>query len=406
MASLTTFQIFLLTITNIFNYLDRYLLNSILPLIKEDFGLSHSQTGMLAGSFAIGYVIFSPIFGYLGDRFPRPILLVIGVSLWGLATLGTGLSQGFFALLATRILVGVGEASYGTIAPGYIKDFEVEPSKVNRTLSIFYSAIPVGSALGFVTGGLIADQFGWHTVFFIGAICTVVLVPFLLRLKEHESRTSPQAVCIKTGLRSISASRIIVFSILGYILNSFALNGIAAFVAGYGVSLGFELSSINSLFGAILVITGLLGTLVGARIGNWYAKRFFVGGGKDFSLGLLQFIGIASCLAAPILAVTFLVEDRVLFISLCAVAELVIFFTTAPVNAVLVNDAPKGYMALTQGVTIVAINLLGAFLGPQVVGILADVVGLKLALQITSLAALFSGFIWILGSIGRSPMRE
>ncbi len=149
----------ILTALNLVNYLDRFLVMAVSPRIQESLGLDDAQTGWVATAFMLGYFVTSPIFGYLGDRYPRKGLIAAGVAVWSLATVLSGLAPTYGAMIAARVAVGVGEASYATLSPTIIDDISTSSSK-NRMLSIFYVAIPVGSALGFIVGGLLEHRFG------------------------------------------------------------------------------------------------------------------------------------------------------------------------------------------------------------------------------------------------------
>src|SRR5262245_19979497 len=158
----------LLLAINLFNYLDRYVLAAVLLKIGEQFRRGKGETGLLMSMFLISYTLTAPLFGWLGDRAPRWKLVAVGVILWSLASGGTGLAgltTSFGLLLLTRALIGVGEAAYGPVAPSLISDlFPVE--RRGGVMAWFYIAIPVGSALGYVLGGLMAEHFGWRWAFY------------------------------------------------------------------------------------------------------------------------------------------------------------------------------------------------------------------------------------------------
>ena len=140
----------LLLAINLFNYIDRWILSAVLPLMQYDATLfdasdpwRSTKLGSLTTAFLMTYMLASPLFGALGDRWPRWRVVALGVVLWSLATGATGLATGFVVLLLTRCLVGVGEAAYGPVAPSMISD--LYPVKVRGArISWFYLAIPVG----------------------------------------------------------------------------------------------------------------------------------------------------------------------------------------------------------------------------------------------------------------------
>jgi MFS transporter, Spinster family, sphingosine-1-phosphate transporter len=150
----------ILTLINLLNYLDRYIAAGMMPRIMEAFHIDKAAAGWLGSVFIIVYMVFAPLAGVLGDRFPRRLVLAGGVFLWSLATVGGGFAGTFAALLLARAIVGIGEAGYGTVAPGLIADL-FKRSERSRMLAYFYVAIPVGSAMGFALGGWLGHRYGW-----------------------------------------------------------------------------------------------------------------------------------------------------------------------------------------------------------------------------------------------------
>ena len=167
---------------NLFNYLDRYVISSLLPLMKEELGLSDARLGSLASWFMVSYLALSPFAGYLGDRYKRKYLIGSTVIVWSLATAATGLSRSYLHLVLTRALTGIGEAGYATVAPAIIAD-AFPSSRRGSALSVFYAALPVGSALGFTLGGYWGVHFGWRTAFFLagGPGLLLAIASFLVR---------------------------------------------------------------------------------------------------------------------------------------------------------------------------------------------------------------------------------
>ena len=141
-----------LTGLNLLDYLDRQLLAAVLPALQSELRLHDEQAGTIATAFMLGYFLTAPIFGWLGDRLSRTWLIAGGVFVWSLGTLLSGHAGVYVSLLLFRVLVGFGEASFGTISPGWIADL-FPPLRRNNAITIFYFAIPVGSALGYLVGG-------------------------------------------------------------------------------------------------------------------------------------------------------------------------------------------------------------------------------------------------------------
>src|SRR6266849_6741263 len=125
-----------------------------------------TKTGLLGDAFFVTYMISAPILGLLADRFSRWIIVGSAVILWSLASGGSGLAATFAILFATRVCVGVGEGGYGPAAPTILSDhYPIETR--GRVMALFCAAIPVGSAIGFVVGGLIGAHLGWRWAFYL-----------------------------------------------------------------------------------------------------------------------------------------------------------------------------------------------------------------------------------------------
>ena len=130
--------------------------------------------GALTTALFIVYMLVAPLTGWLGDRFPRKPLIIGGAVLWSLATLATAWVHDYWTLYIRHALVGVGEATFGIFAPAVLADFYPERDR-NRILSIFYLAIPVGAALGYLAGGQLGSMWGWRAPFFVCAFPGLVI---------------------------------------------------------------------------------------------------------------------------------------------------------------------------------------------------------------------------------------
>ncbi len=166
------------------SHLLRYVPSATKEQFKDDLGLTDSETSLPLTSFIIVYMITSPIFSHLNDLgYTRKGLIFAGVIFWSLATAAAALAQGFWTLLLFRSLVGVGEAAYATLAPALLSDFYPAAQR-NSILSIFYLAVPIGSALGYVIGGVLGGAYGWRAAFLACGVPGVVLAVFTLFINE------------------------------------------------------------------------------------------------------------------------------------------------------------------------------------------------------------------------------
>src|SRR5499433_3945066 len=159
-----------LTGLNVLNYIDRNMLLGVQPLVQKEFNINDAQTGFLTSAFFIVYMVAAPLVGWMGDRFPRKNIILIGIAVWSGFTLLTWLVHDYNQLLFRHFIVGIGEASYATIAPTLIADSFPIPRR-GRMLSIFFLGLPVGSAAGYFVGGYVAHYFhSWRAPFMAAAI--------------------------------------------------------------------------------------------------------------------------------------------------------------------------------------------------------------------------------------------
>lgn len=390
-----------LTLVNILNFFDRYIVHAVEPVLKNEFALTNEQSGYLAGAFVIGYVIFCPLFGFFSDRVDRRILMASGLCAWSVFTAFTGLSSGFAAFLTARILVGVGEASFGAIVPAYLKSRTADVVKLNSALSVFYVAIPVGSALGFIAGGVLQELIGWRQLFLLAAVPGVILsVGFFFLAKDTPERANEgPRPSFFAGIAQMWRAPVLRLTIIGYILHTFALNGVAWFVVRHVTSLGMSEGDAAQYFGINLVVTGFLGAFGGGQLASWLAKR----SGREVRSWLV-FVALTVLVGVPFLSGALMVSSPQMFFIYCFVAQLMLFAGTAPLNSVLVARAPRGLEGFTQGITIFAIQLFGSYLAPIAIGKIADAfiammiadknVALAYGLQLAPLAMLMAAVVW------------
>jgi MFS family permease len=236
-------------VINLFNYIDRQVLSAVLPLLEVDATLFDPtdpllefKLGLLTSAFLVSYTLLSPVFGWFGDRSRRWLVVGVGVTIWSLASGASGLATSYAMLLLTRCLVGIGEAAYGPVAPAMLSD--MYPAKVRgQIMAYFYLAIPVGSALGFVIGGQIAEHFDWRTAFLVtllglipAAICFTMREPprpDSNATSQPQGTPPPVAPGYLTVLRELRTVRSFVLCCAGMTCTTFMLGGVAAWTPRY-----------------------------------------------------------------------------------------------------------------------------------------------------------------------------
>ncbi len=359
----------LLTTLNLINYLDRFLVMAVGPRIQESLELSDFRIAWVETAFMLGYFLTSPIFGWLGDRYPRKGLIAIGVAIWSVATIGSGFAHSFGWMIAARVAVGVGEASYATLAPTIIEDLTDEKNK-NRWLAIFYVAIPVGSAVGFLLGGMLEHRFGWRSAFFIAggpglllALSTMLIVEPKARARVREAASGLSAYL---DLARRPAYRT---AVAGYVAQTFALGGFTAWAGPFLMrKLCLDLDQANYRFGLITVITGLGGTAIGGYLVDRWP-------GKDRVQAGLRVCAWSSIIGAPIALAAMFTPSAAGFLAALALCELAIFTSVVPINAAVMRTVPGHLRARAMAASIFAMHLLGDLIAAPVLGAISDAYG-------------------------------
>jgi predicted MFS family arabinose efflux permease len=392
---------------NLLNYIDRQILYAVFPPIQRELGLSDTQLGLLASAFMWVYLSMAPIFGLLADRRSRPRLMAFGVGLWSVATAFSGLVRHFGDLLLARAVVGVGEASYGAVAPAMLSD-HFPPATRGRMLAVFSMAIPVGSALGYLLGGVLEQTLGWRAAFF------VVGLPGLLLAWRVGALSEP----VRGGLDGVSRAAgqparpgageyLELLRTPSYVLNclamtamTFAIGGLAAWVPTYLVRVrGMALAQANLAFGLLTLVSGVGGTLAGGWLGDRLLCRM--------SAAYFVVSGMGLALSVPCAAAVILVEDRLWALTAIFLAEVLIFLNTGPMNAIIANVSRAEVRATAYAANIFVIHALGDAISPTIVGMLSDWKGLAAAFWIApamlALSALFC--FWGMRYLGRDVSR-
>ena len=394
----------ILTGLNLFNYLDRFVINAVRTPMANDFGINYGDSGRLFTAFMIGYFITSPFFGYLGDRISRKALIIFGIFVWSIGTVLTGFAQGFASLLIFRALVGVGEASYATLSPGMISD-SFKPATRNNALTIFYVAIPVGAALGYIIGGIIAHHWGWrHAFFWAGApglLLALILFPFQ-EPRRGESDDVSETTVSKPGLKDIF--RLFIngdynLVVWGYVAYTFALGAFAFWGPTFLEKIhGLTTVKADNFFGGVIIGAGLIGTLLGGFAATAWHKRNPAAYAWLLSGSVL--------LAVPLSLMSLITTNTVMAMSLLASAIFFLFLCTGPVNTLILETVPVNVRSSAMAISIFMIHLFGDMWSPEVVGRLADHTNLQRAVLILPAVLLLATLLWLVLALKTEKSRR
>jgi len=382
-----------LTFINIFNYVDRWVIAAVLEPMKKDLGLSDARLGWLAAGFIVVYSVTSPVFGRLGDSRRRPPLIAIGVAVWSLATGLAGFARGFWTMFAARSAVGVGEAAFGTIAPALLADqFPLE--RRGRIMSVLFAAIPIGSAAGYVLGGLANEHFGWRSAFWIAGFPGVLLAVLVMFVKDpprgqHDDAHAPRAsgTGLAAAYRDLWQNRPYILAVLGYAAYTFALGGLGYWMPAFlERERGMSHSQATVTFGGIVIVTGFVGTF----FGGWLSDKLLSRTRQSY----LWVSGIATLIAAPLTLIGLMSRVPAVYLTTIILAEVLIFMSTGPINSAILNAVPPVERATAVGMSVLIMHLFGDIPSPPLIGILSDSSSLGKAILIVPVAIAISGMIW------------
>ncbi len=387
------FILAILTGLNLLNYMDRTVLAAVLPRVeaKDALNLSELQGGALATAFLVGYFVTSPVFGAVADRAVhlRTKLMTFGVLVWSLATFLTGRAHDFPEMLAARALVGVGEASYAAVAPTLIDDM-AGPDKKGRLLAVFYLAVPIGSALGYMLGGFLEAHLGWRGAFFVvGGPGALLALSCLLIEDKPQQRVR---IALRKMLAPLLRERLYVQAVLGYAAQTFALGGFSYWAPKYiHARYDMALDHANYVFGIVVIASGFIGT----AIGGFWADRATRGLERDAAVVQhLRICGVSGLFGAPFAVACLLSGSATGFFAFIFVSCTFLFLSTSPINAALLQSVPAHLRASAMALSIFAIHLLGDLWSPPLVGAIADKTTMQVGMFVLPVAILVSGVVW------------
>jgi MFS transporter, Spinster family, sphingosine-1-phosphate transporter len=384
----------LLTTLNLLNYADRNVLFAVQPLVQEEFHVTNEQIGYLTSAFLLCYMCAAPFVGPLADRYSRKLIIVLGAIFWSGLTLLTAVTHTYTELLVRHTLVGIGEATFVTIAPTFVADLFAE-EKRGRILGVFYLALPVGSAAGYLLGGYLAPHHGWRFPFYLAAAPGFVVALAVLFLEEpergrsdsHKDTAEPQSLW--HIIQGLARNPAYLTATLGMAMMTYSLGGIQVWMPKFLYSdRHYTLESANLAFGIIIVVDGILAALAGGWLGDYLLRRM------RSAYYLVSAVGMA--LGVPFMIVALFVSGRVM-VPAIAVAAFFLLLNTSPLNAAIINSAGAHIRATALAINIFIIHTLGDVPSPTMMGWVADHRSLQSAFVLPVIAMIVSSAILFYG---------
>jgi MFS family permease len=390
-----TVALVLLTALNFVNYIDRYIIFGVQGLLKTEFHVSDSVLGSLTFWFFATYMVSAPVTGWLGDRFPRKPLIVGCAIMISLVNVFTGTVHSFDSLLFRHAMLGIVEASLGIYAPALLADFYPE-DQLNRILTVFYTAIPVGAAIGYLVGEVVGARFDWRTPFYVSAVPGLAIALLVLvMLKEPARRAMSPGhghTVDRASAFALARNRTYLLAALGMAMITFTQGGISAWMPTFLERSGYSHNQVGITLGAITAACGLGGTAVGGIV----AQRLL----RTRPNALFLVSAWSSLLAIPPGLLCFFGPKAAMLPAL-TVGLFFVFVNTGPLNAAIINSVPAAVRSSAIAVELFLIHVLGDTPSPKLIGMVSDRSTLATGLGLTLVSLLFAAVFLFVGARSR-----
>ena len=398
----------MLLVVYVFNFLDRQIVTILAEPIKIDLGLSDTQIGLMTGlAFAVFYTVLGIPIARLADRANRVSIISAALVIWSAMTALCGMAQNFAQMLAARIGVGVGEAGCSPPAHSLIADY-FPPDKRASALSIYALGIPIGSILGLLAGGWIAEWYGWRTAFFLVGVPGIALaLLFKLTVREplrgmsdprRDENAAAEQPPLGETLRTLLARRTLVHLAMGGALTSFVGYGLGQWMPAFFMRIhGMGIAETATYFGLILGVASAVGTLLGGTI----ADRL-----RTWDERIYAWLPAAGVLVAfPFYVVAMTMNSPYLAIAVLVVPSLLNSLWLGPTFGTIQNLAPTRMRAIASAVLLFVLNIIGLGLGPFLVGVFSDLLipfagadSLRWAILLATVAYFWAGAHFLLAA--------
>jgi MFS family permease len=404
MRRMAYWSLALLFAMNLLNYVDRYILAAVIGDVQATLKIEDADelAGLLSTAFFVSYSLFSPVMGWFGDRLPRRHLLAAGVGVWSVATFWSGWANSFPEMLLARGLLGIGEATYATIAPTLIADLFPRAQR-NRALAVFYVAVPVGAALGYVTGEQVTALFNdWRYAFYVvgGPGLLIAFAAYFMREPvrgaSEEGADDPNSRREALPLSwSVYANLLrnwsYIYNTLGMAMMTFAVGGLAFWAPKFIARERGLPDKAATYMGVAVIIGGLVGTALGGWVADWLTGKIR---GAYFWL-----CGLTMIAATPLIYWSLVARDTSVIFTTMTIGLILVFVSTGPSNAIIVNVTIPRIRAAAFAINIFMIHILGDIPSPPFMGLVTHLTeNMFLGLAVTLPALLLSGLFYCLGA--------
>jgi predicted MFS family arabinose efflux permease len=375
----------ILTAINFINYVDRQIIISLGPFIRHDLQLTYTGFGWLITAFMLIHSLTSLPFGMLSDRWVRRKIIALGVFGWSAATFVCGLATNFAHLLLARAAVGVGEAAYAPPANSLLSD--VFPAlERSRILGLFNLGMFLGGATGLILGGVLGEILGWRACLYLVSLPGFVLGGLAWYLREPPQATPRE----RTSVKALLSNPLLIYVLLGGVITAFSAGALIVWMPQFVTDVRqFRPRDAGLYIGAVGVTGGLLGVVTGSYLADWLYARW--------PWGRMAIIGVGLILSCPFVTLSLYTTNDVAMMIYFFLGIFVMVWYTGPIIAVIHDVVPADVKATAQALYVLLIHLLGDTFSPAIVGKLADLHNLQVALLLPATINVLAGVVFLVG---------
>ncbi len=410
--SYRTYVLATLVVVYVFDFLDRQIVTILAEPIKVDLGLNDTQIGLMTGlAFALFYTVLGIPIARLADRANRVSIISAALVIWSGMTALCGAAQNFTQMLLARIGVGVGEAGCSPPAHSLIADY-YPPEKRASALSIYALGIPIGSILGLLAGGWIAEFYGWRAAFYVvglPGIALALVVKLTVReplrgMSEGSSAAHAEQPPLGQTLSVLLRNRTMMHIAMGGALTSFVGYGLGQWMPALFIRIHeMGIAETATYFGLVLGVASAVGTFLGGTLADRLSKL------DQRMYAWLPALGVL--VAFPFYLLALMLDNPYLAIAVLIAPSLLNSLWLGPAFGTIQNLAPMRMRALASAILLFILNIIGLGLGPFLVGVLSDLLSgpfgidsLRYAILIATVAYLWAGTHFLLA--GKTIRRD
>jgi MFS family permease len=379
------------------DYLDRQVIVSLFPHIRAEWGLSDKQLGSLVSIVSVTVALAGIPIALLADRWSRVRSIVVMAMIWSLASISCLLTRNYGQLLAARAVVGLGEAGYGSVGAALIAS--LFPARLRAgLLAAFFASASVGSVLGVMLGGLIAERWSWHAAFGVVGFPGLVLALLYLRVRDYrtvtltpDQATSPMTGTAGFAVRSLARSRTLRWVCAGAAAQLIVVSSIWAWLPSFLNRFHGLTPAAAGVRAALVVLIGAAGSMVWGivvdRVGLKRSRR------KLYLMAALCILTLL--ILMPAFAATGAAVPPQAQFLLIALGGFVMACTVGPVSAIVIDVTHPGLRATGASVLSLFQNLFGLAAGPVIAGALSDRFGLDTALTVIPVFCALAALLFV-----------